>query len=379
MPDSTYSRFSQTLPRLKGLAILMVVTYHLWGYTRGYLNWAQILEQAQRQGVKGWLEAIANFACLLGEQGVHFFLIASGFGLAASWWRQNQAGKPFRAVTFWRRRVLRLLPLYWVAHGLAIALFFLNPAWIPFGSEIWTQGTGSIAFAIFASLTTLRNFLIQNYSFLNGAWWYVGLSIQLYLIFPVLIWIGRRWSWSVLLSGALGVSLIYRSLVVLSSGMLEPRIVEVLLKGAFFPSRLFEFVFGMILAVSLLESRPVFLLKSRWLPFTAGLWIFGLVCDGLASTGQLAFSIPADALIGVGELCVFYQLLSFKLPSLNFLGDYSYGIFLTHMNFYVPAWMITTRIIPNYWIRFVAVTLVTCGLGYLFEWSYRRLQRKGTA
>lgn len=376
---STYSQFSQTLPRIKGLAILMVVMYHLWGYTRGYLNWSQILEQAQRQGIKGWIEAIANFTCLLGEQGVHFFLIASGFGLAASWWRQNQAGKPFRAVTFWRRRVVRLLPLYWVAHGLAIALFLFNPSWVPFGSEIWNQGIGSIVFALIASLTTLRNFLIHTYSFLNGAWWYVGLSIQLYLIFPLLIRIAQRWGWSFLLTSALGVSLAYRSLVVLSSGILEPRIVEVLLKGAFFPSRLFEFVFGMILAIALLESRPVSLLTPHWLPFTAGLWLLGLVCDGLASTGQLAFSIPADALIGVGELCVFYQLLSFKFPSLNFLGDYSYGIFLTHMDFYVPTWMLMNRIIPNYWFRFIAVTLITCGLGYLFERTYQQLQQKGTA
>lgn len=45
-----YKRLSQTLPAMKGLAIIMIVMYHLWGYTNGYLSISEIATLVTQKG-----------------------------------------------------------------------------------------------------------------------------------------------------------------------------------------------------------------------------------------------------------------------------------------------------------------------------------------
>lgn len=387
--SNEFNRLSQTLPAIKGIGILMVVIYHLWGFTRGYLPFMQIAVEALGSGMRGLMEGLLNTICLMGEQGVHFFLIASGFGLATSWWRQQngvgRSDRPFTILLFWQRRVLRIFPLYWAAHGLALFLVLFVPAWVPFGQDIWQQGGISITFAWIASLTTLRNLSLPYYSFLNGAWWYVGLSVQLYLIFPWLVRIGKRWSWSVLLLGALLISLLYRSIIV---GLpLNERAIDVLLRGALFPSRLFEFVLGMVLSIVLLEAQSsqlanaikALLTKPGWLGLSLFLWSTGLACHWAASIETIAWRIPADALIGIGEFCFVFQMVQFipyVKPALAHLGNYSYGIYLTHMNIFVGLWVIATGSVSSYWLRFALILCCTVALGILFELGYQQIEQR---
>ncbi|MBW4493043.1 MAG: acyltransferase [Oscillatoria princeps RMCB-10] len=394
-----YKRLSQSLPALKGLAIFLVVVYHLWGYTKGYQLASEIAISSFRSGVKGFFEGILNIFCLLGEQGVAIFIIASGFGLASSWWRtSSSAGKdsrPFEVIGFWRRRLLRLFPLYWVAHGLALLLALVQPAWVPFGRDVLNRGAIEATAATFASLTTLRNFIPDYYFFLNAAWWYVGLAVQLYLIFPLLVPVGKRWGWPVLLLGSLLIEVVYRQIIVALP--LNEMATDVLLRGALFPSRLFEFAFGIFLAVAMLEPAPTkpghllsgvsrfcqnLLLEKRWLWLSALLYAAGLLCDWASDAGWQTFRVPSDALAGVGEFCLFFQLLNLiepAKPSLSLLGDYSYGIYLTHMNFMVGLWALLTPILSNYWLRLGLVTAIACALGGVFELAYQWAQKRFAA
>ncbi len=387
-----YKLLSRTLPAIKGLAILLVVAYHLWGFTKGYLPFTQIVTEASGQGLKGLFEGVLNVVCRLGEQGVHFFLIASGFGLAASWWQRyhniGTKSEQFSVISFWRRRLSRIFPLYWLAHGLAVILLTIDPSWVPFGGDIWHQGAIEVMAAIIASLTTLRNFIEKYYYFINSTWWYIGLSVQLYLVFPLLIWVGKRRGWSILLAGSLLISLVYRTIVV--SLHLNQRVTDALMRGAIFPSRLFEFVFGIILAIALLEQstqmlEPLLswskklLLERRWMGLTGLLWITGLACHWASFEGWSSLRIPADALIGIGEFCVVFQVLTLVplvCDRLNPLGNYSYGIYLTHSNIFVALWTMLIILIPYYWLRFVIVVAVSCFLGGLFEFGYHWLENR---
>jgi|GEM_PF-1989993 len=399
--NSPYHRLSQALPGIKGLAILMVVLYHIWGYSEGYPTVAQIVEESLNAGLKGLIEGGLNIACLLGEQGVHFFLIASGFGLAASWWRRygnaEQGERPLALVPFWRRRLGRIFPLYWLAHGVVLLLFVANKSWVPFGQEVWSQGPLGVAVAWIASLTTVRNFILPDYFFLNSAWWYIGLAVQLYLVFPLLVWVGRRWGWSTLLLGALAVSWVYRfAVIALPLGELA---TDVFVRGAFFLGRLFEFVFGMTIAIAILQGQGAkpeegtvdvrshpsasplaglyrwslsLLMKRHWLPLTLLLWAAGVACDWASTAGWPLLRVPSDALIGVGEFCLACQLLTL-MPQLGRLlslpGRYSYGIYLTHTNLMVPLWAFGT-VLPSYWLRLGIVALICLLIGSLFEGSY---------
>lgn len=250
--SAKYTLFSQNLSGLKAIAILWIVLYHLWGYTKGYINFSQIYTILMTNGIKGLGEGLLNLFCLMGEQGVHIFIIASGFGLTASWLKSEQKtpnqSNYIELIPFWKKRLLRIFPLYYIAHGLALILYMINPDFVSFGQEIWTEGGLTIITAIIASLTTVRNFITPFYSFLNGAWWYVGLTVQLYLIFPFLIPWGKRWGWEKLLISSVIISLLYRGLIVFLP--LSDQVTDRLLRGAFFPSRLFEFVFGIVLVIA---------------------------------------------------------------------------------------------------------------------------------
>ncbi len=337
-------RLSQTIPVLQGWAIFLVVVYHLWGYSKGDQLASEIALASWRSDVKGFIEGILNIFCLLGEHGVAIFIIASGFGLASSWWRKtsSQDSPSFEVIGFWRRRLLRLFPLYWQAHGLALLLVLVQPAWVPFGREVIDRGVMEAIAATFARLTTLRNFIPDYYFFLNGAWWYVGLAVQLYLVFPLLISVGKRWGWPILLLGSLLIEVVYRQIILALplSGMAT----DLLLRCALFPSRLFEFAFGIFLAVTLLEPAPTnrlltlnevsyfcqkLLLEKRWRGYSALLYAVGLVFDWASDAGWQTLRVPSDAIAGMGEFYLFFQLLNLiepAQPSLSKLGEYSYGI-----------------------------------------------------
>lgn len=387
-----YQRLSKLLPAFKGWAIFTIVAYHLWGYSKGWLLFSQVYAAFSRGGVNGLFEAILNIFCLLGEYGVHIFISASGFGLAASWWRGGKAaGNTFRLfdiLKFWQRRLLRLFPLYWLAHGLALILAWVQPAWVPFGREVLNRGVFDTILASFASFTTLRNFSLDYYFFLNAAWWYVGLAVQFYLIFPILVWFGKRWGWSILLLVSLLITLLYRGIIVSLS--LNEMTTDILLRGAFFPTRLFGFVFGIVLAISLLEPAAKdfkgvcrwsqkLLLEKRWIWLTALMWVVGVGFDWASSEGWMILRIPADSLIGVGEFCLLFQTMSvipWGKAGLATLGNLSYGIYLSHMNFMVALWAILTPQLTFYWLRFFIVLAITCCLGGLFDYSYRLLSQK---
>lgn len=386
-----YKRLSQMLPAIKGVAIFMVVTYHIWGYSKVWT----LSEISWGNGLKGLVEGLLGVFFLMGEHGVHLFLVVSGFGLATSWWRYYKtSGKVVSSdsvIPFWQRRVSRIFPLYWLAHGLALILALVNPNWVPFGKQFLGGGINAIA-ALFLSLTTLRNFFLDYYFVFNPAWWYIGLAVQLYFIFPLLVWVGKRWGWLKLLAGSLLISLVYRTIIIALP--LNEQATDILLRGAVFPSRLFEFAFGIVLAISLLEGRSLrgkpswrklilpgkkFLFEYRWMGLAVLLWASGLVCHWASAQGWIILRIPADALIGVGEFSFFVQLLNL-LPWLQTwlkpIGNSSYGTYLTHSNILRGLWTVLTPILASYWLRFGAVTLLCFLFGAWFEIIYNWIKNR---
>ncbi len=388
-----YNRLSKTLPAIKGLAMLMIVNFHIWGGTKGgFLTIPEIFTRYQGAGIKGFIEGLISVVCSLGEYGVHIFIIASGFGLAASWWRKygndSNSKDQLAALPFWKRRLSRIFPLYWMAHGLALVIGMINLELIP-RRDLFTLGIFDSLTALIASLTTLRNFSVDYNSFINSAWWYVGLAIQFYLVFPLLIRVGKRWGWSNLLLISLAVNLFYR--VVIIALPLEAKLTSIYLRGALFPTRLFEFVFGIVLAISLLDNRDLrpaksfktsfhwiklLVIERRFLYLNLILYVIGIAFDAAADEGYLSYKIFADVLLGVGEFSLFFHLFN-SIPKLkiafNPIGNFSYGIYLTHMNTLGLFWIWLLPWLPSYWLRFGVVSLLCCCFGALFEYLYNSL------
>jgi len=161
------------LDGLRGLAALYVMLFHAWLLSfrhfphntgPGYLTWA-----------------------MYGRLSVVFFLALSGFSLAlgpaADGWRLGGVAR------FLRRRAWRILPAYWAALALSLIIAYHVPA-----SHKGEPTHKSIA---------VFGLLLQDTFWAktpNGAFWSVAVEAELYLLFPLLLLIRRRWGAVVLLA-----------------------------------------------------------------------------------------------------------------------------------------------------------------------------------
>lgn len=96
----------------------------------------------------------------------------------------------------------------------------------------------------------------------------------------------------------------------------------------------------------------------------------------------MAWRIPADLLIGIGEFFTLFQIFNY-LPNLNRwlnpIGYKSYGIYLIHMNLETILWA-GMGFISFYWLRLLIAVAIACLLGGLFDitanWAVKQRFKK---
>ncbi|MEN8444347.1 MAG: acyltransferase family protein, partial [Cyanobacteria bacterium J06555_13] len=111
--QSSYHLISQSLPMMKGWAIIWIVAYHLMGNTKGYLNLDEAMATLSKGELKNIVEGVLDLLISAGSTGVNVFLVISGFGLTASWWKRHgsRGDHTIHLVDFWQKRVFRIFPL----------------------------------------------------------------------------------------------------------------------------------------------------------------------------------------------------------------------------------------------------------------------------
>jgi peptidoglycan/LPS O-acetylase OafA/YrhL len=139
----------------KGLGIILVFFNHLW-------------------------HSGSNFFNVLGWQGVHIFIVLSGFGLTYSLLKRKQN---FAWSTWYVKRFERLIPVYWltclIGLMLSIGLSLIGHKHI----------TGKVSDAIsnfLLELLLLRNFNHETIFDNQGHLWFIPFIISFYLCFPLL-------------------------------------------------------------------------------------------------------------------------------------------------------------------------------------------------
>lgn len=321
------------LPAMRGLAILMIVFYHItiaiygtpW-FAHPRSDWpepmariAQLRPIPQENTAAFLLANLFRYAGWLGYQGTGVFLMISGFGLTWALVSRSPAALLDRRA-FYLRRFLRLFPLYWAGH-----LFFLvfnNLAgWRPFSPL-------DPRFAL--SLLGLR-FLPGVFHFISPAWWFIVLIMQLYAVFPFLWEALKRWGAVRFGLGALALTLLSRAI----GFFLLPVDPEMWSRGLLFTSRLGEFALGMILAwwAAGDPARVHGWLRSP----RSGLALLFLYGCGLGLSFTRPGAVIAPLLItpaASGFLVVFARDLLPRWPPaawvLSRVGTFSYGVMVFH-------------------------------------------------
>lgn len=357
------------LDMIKGLAILGIVMYHvallLFGpspFDHPKDDWLPLgerlaqLGRVQHETLCGeFIQIVLRGLGWLGYQGVHLFLVLSGFGLTWSLARRSPlTDADVNLRQFLRRRLGRVFPLYWAAH-----LFFLL-----FHALVGKPEISALDYRFYLSLVGMR-FLPETFFYIAPAWWYVGLILQLYLVFPVLwAWLRRRGLLHFWL-GTFAITLASRFVLLIIVGSNR----EMWSMGAFFVTRLFEFTFGMGLAYWLAQQPDGLerLWQRRW-PLVAA---FLTYLVALAFSFTVVGSIIAHSLIAVSLFGMTYALSQHGLLAIKRLGHVtgwfgrqSYALMILHQPFlwwFIP--LTKTRLPQPVFLILLALLLILIVLG----------------
>jgi len=196
------------LDGLRGVAILLVVSYHLW----------TVLSGQERLAGGAWLSLL-----YAGNTGVTLFFVLSGFLVCIPFIKAAQSGRLYSVREYAVQRALRILPPYYVV-ALVGLLFTRNfdqllPALL-LSSHGWSMG------------------------YFSAVWWSLATEVQFYLLVPLLFLMAlHRWRLPLLSLAALLMLAIY---------------VVVICKWAVLPGHdAFALQFGLILSV--FGQLPAFL------------------------------------------------------------------------------------------------------------------------
>ncbi len=346
------------LDGLRGLAALYVVVNHVFlrafpGYPADHAPfWA------------GWF--------IYGRFAVVVFIVLSGFSLALSparhGWRLDGISR------FAHRRARRILPAYWAALAFSLAV-----AWL----VVAQPGHGVPD----AKSVVVNGLLVQNIVGApspNAAFWSMAVEAQLYLLFPLLLLMVRRWSAVVMVATV--------TLVVAAVGIVGPHV-----------ARLDTFVIqsppdlAALFAVGILSAGIVGASTARrswpwaWLalgaaaPVLATIWWQGSVwtLDHLfwvdLALGPAIACLLAALATGRPGAASLLRLLDAR-PMRN-LGSSSYSLYLTHAPIVVvvyelvvagrvsqgvPAFLVTLALVLPLTIVFARV------FASVFETPFRR-------
>jgi peptidoglycan/LPS O-acetylase OafA/YrhL len=311
---------------LKGLALLWIVANH--GVERIFGNeyignpsptWPPLPERLAQiaplhgYGLWDWPLNALRYIGWTGDQGVGLFLLLSGFGL--TWGLLARQGlRPLDLFDFYRRRAGRIYPL-WIGAHVAFALAWLLTGW----------GIDPTHKAMYLSMLGIR-FTPGLFYFFTPAWWFIGLLIQLYLVFPLLWRALARFSALRLFLVSIAVAVVAR----LAGLLFLHDYMDAWERGAFFVTRLPEFVAGMSLAAYFNANREG---ADRFLraPRTvfAAVAIYAL---GLGASLSLLGNAIAPLLLTTGAFALGYAALAgvARLTALRWAGEHSYSLYLVH-------------------------------------------------
>ena len=329
----------------KGLAILVVVYFHFFRtyFEHGSLpppDWSTALAGLTTFLGMAWLKISG-----LGFHAVGAFIILSGWVLM-----QSTARKASKGTLAWgdwyRARLLRLYPMYWVAH----LVYLVSPC---------TARFEKIDSRIFLSLLGLRFIDIENnFYYLNAAWWYFTMLIQFYALFPLLFWAARKLGPAKFLAGACALGFFVRYLLLVAypqNGMW--------VQGGLAICRLPEFALGMALGMWHSQSPArVERLLLGGAGFVSGVALYPLALQlyhGLGPYVLVDFATGSCCLLVLVGLAGIIARFRYPAKVFGLVGTFSYGIYLIHHPYVI--WL-GLRIRAQPIAIFLLITLATLAL-----------------
>jgi peptidoglycan/LPS O-acetylase OafA/YrhL len=243
-----------------------------------------------------------------GTTGVSFFFVLSGFVLA---WSADESARP---MPFYRRRFARVYPTHALTWALAVG-------WLTWqlGEPATWLGKSLGALVLVHAWHPDREIIFAA----NAVSWTLACELFFYLLFPWLFPAIDRWSQRWKLLPALWMA---PGLILIAVRLAEAGDTWI----AFFPpSRLPEFVFGIVIACEVRDRRW----PRIWLPLAATLAFCSFLAAGVWQEFRYSSVIPMvpyGVLIGAVAQADLSQRAPLNRRWLVRLGVWSYALYMVH-------------------------------------------------
>ena len=305
----------------KGIALLLLLWHHLFF-------------QNPEVGVLAYRLARLAKVC------VAIFVLLSGYGLAAT-----VARKPIGLLNFYKDRLAGLYLNYWL-----IAALFVPVGVLCIGRTFADVFTTHPCLKFAVQMTGLHRFVYLEYGY-NATWWFMSMIIPLYLLFPLIHWLIRRYGiWFLLLCFSFAFT-----------GDITRESLQVYL----FPFALGVFLF----------RCDAFVKGGRTLNRT-GLLRFPILLCALAAVavfrqrGVVMTRETIDWLFGALLILLTFELVA-SLPILrrvlSFLGRHLFNVFLFHTFIYKYYFSDIIYAFRHPVLIFAALLAVCIGVSLLIE------------
>ena len=294
------------LDGLRGIAILLVLVSHFWGYPAGY-------EAINRLARTGWVA-------------VDLFFVLSGFLITGILWDARESTRYYR--NYFARRILRVFPLY---YALLAVVFLVLPL---FGTSPALQAVLRDRPLYLAYLANVALVLHGWQLFPLDITWSLAIEEQFYIVWPFVV---RRLSLRGLFLGLIGTVVVVpliRTIAWLGFGVgwMATHMLT------FF--RLDGLALGGLVALGVRHGLLTPALRRVAMSVLA---VVGALLVVLIETDRFARNSLLVGTIGYSLLAVFFAALlfcclpagshltrTFSHPALCRIGVVSYGIYLVH-------------------------------------------------
>jgi len=309
------------LDSIRGLSALYVAACH------AYLMYAASLLQGPSPAARGLV--LGTIWLSFGRLAVAVFMVLSGYCLMLPV-VQSRARAPRPFAEFMFRRARRILPPYFAALAVSIALILAVPGLDDPSIDQWNKSFPAISVgSVVSHLFLVHNFFPAFQYSIDHPLWSIATEWQIYFLFPLFVWVGAKFGEFRIITASILVTVVLLLWVYRFSPGFDPWPVQFVAL----------FGFGMACATWNFPIDPSATIDGRR-------WRNGgvvLLLAGVLSNLPLTRQQMPDFLVGAGIGCAIVFLtdamtrgnrpLSLRVlerPSLVGLGRFSYSLYLMH-------------------------------------------------
>jgi len=337
------SRHLPSLDGVRGIAVLLVLAYHAWPSPWTAFGWT----------------------------GVDLFFVLSGFLITGILFDGREDAQ--RGRTFYIRRVLRILPLYYAV--LALMFIVLPLVHRPPGAEYQQLARDQVWYWTYTSNWLFGLQRPPHFNYMNH-FWSLAVEEQFYLMWPVIVWHTSRRTAMRIAAGAIVGAFVLR-IVLASAG------VWWLATYFLTPCRMDGLAVGALIALALRAPGDPAVTARRvtdgMLRGAIGVAALAVTVLALGRHGFAATARVPDSMYLSAEAWIFGWLVSIaathqprvlQWAPLRAAGKYSYGLYVIHP--FVLAFLTAYWLNAGDFERGLGVVVISAALAWLSYNGYEK-------